>query len=335
MDNLTHSLTGVFLSRAGLNRFAPDALPILVIAANAPDCDVVAFLGGPAALLHWHRNFTHSLFFSPLMAVASVLLVRAFTRKRDHWLGAVAIAWIAVLSHLVLDLTNHYGVRLFEPFSAEWLHWDTTYVVDPILWAVLLLALFLPLLGRLLSSEMGQHRRKYPPRGWAIFALTFFLLYDCGRAVLHARAVATLDARMYAGEAPIRVAAFPTLMNPLVWDGIAETAGRDSLYHFNLLAEFDPETPLYFHRASPGDARAPLRKNHDFAALIEFAQYPLWRVINDEYNSRYALTALRFGDPIAQTMTCSARIVNDETNKKTIADERCDFSFSPAFTRLQ
>ena len=123
---------------------------------------------------------------------------------------------------------------------------------------------------------------------------------------------------MYAGEAPIRVAAFPTLMNPLVWDGIAETAGRDSLYHFNLLAEFDPETPLYFHRASPGDALAALRKNHDFAALIEFA-----------------LTDLRFGDPIAQTMTCSARIVNDETNKKTIADERCDFSFSPAFTRLQ
>lgn len=332
MDNLTHSLTGVFLSRAGLNRFAPDATPILLIAANAPDVDVISvFFGGPAVLLHWHRNFTHSLVFSPLMAVASVLLIRAFTRKNEHWLGAIVISWLAVLSHLLLDLTNDYGIRLFEPFSAEWLHWDITYVVDPILWAVLLLALFLPLLGRLLSSEMGQHRREYPPRGWAIFALAFFLLYDCGRAVLHARAVATLDARMYAGEAPIRVAAFPTLFNPLIWDGIAETAGRDSLYHFNLLDEFDTETPIYFHRASPGDALPALKRNHDFAALIEFAQYPLWRVINDEYNSRYSLTDLRFGDPISQTMSCSARLVGNQAT----ADERCDFSFVPAFTRLQ
>jgi inner membrane protein len=334
MDNLTHSLTGLFLSRAGLNRFAPDATPILLIAANAPDIDVVSFFGGPAAVLHWHRNFTHSLFFSPLMAAVSVLLVRAFTRGRRQWVGAIVIAWLAVVSHLVLDLTNDYGVRLWEPFSGEWLHWDITFVADPILWVVLLLALFVPLVGRLLSSEMGQARRAYPPRGWAIFALTFFLLYDCGRAVLHARAVSTLDARMYAGEAPIRVAAFATVLNPLVWDGIAETASRDSLYQFNLLDEFDPATPLYFHRGSPGDALEALKNDRDFAALVEFAQYPLWRVVNDEYNSRYYLTDLRFGDPLTQTMTCSARLIANQS-ASGVADVRCNFSFTPTFTRLQ
>ena len=331
MDNLTHSLTGLFLSRAGLNRFAPDATPILLIAANAPDCDVVTYFGGPAAIFHWHRNFTHSLPFSLIMAVASVLLVRAFTRKRVAWLGAIGIAWLGVLSHLLLDLTNDYGVRLFAPFSQEWLHWDITFVLDPILWAVLLLALFLPLIGRLLSSEMGQHRQKYPPRGWAVFALSFFLLYTCARVVLHSRAISLLDSRMYAGESPIRVAAFATIPNPLVWEGLAETTSRDSLFRLDLRTNFDPETPVFFHRASPGDALPALQKNPDFAALIEFAQYPLWRAVNDEYNSRYTLTDLRFGDPIDQTMTCSAQVVSNQTAK----DVRCDFSFASAFTRVQ
>src|ERR1043165_1620564 len=40
MDPLTHTATGLFLSRAGLNRWTPLATPILLLAANAPDIDI-------------------------------------------------------------------------------------------------------------------------------------------------------------------------------------------------------------------------------------------------------------------------------------------------------
>ncbi len=328
MDNLTHSLVGVFLSRVGLNRLAPDTTPILLLAANAPDVDIISGAGGMASYLHWHRNFTHSILFSPVMAVASVAAVRLVSRRKGNWAGAALAAWVAVLSHLLLDLTNNYGIRLLEPFSGRWFAGDLTYVVDPYLWAALLLAFFVPLLGKLLSSEMGGGRRDvYPARGWAVFALSFLMLFDGARVLLHQRALDTLDARIYSGETPRRVAAFPTPLNPLMWDGLAEISDRSFLYRLDLNAEFDPASGKTLYKNNPGAALPVLRQQRDMGALIAFSTYPLWRVINDANNSRYAVTDLRFGDPVAQTFTCSARLIG----LRSAADERCDFTFAPNF----
>lgn len=327
MDNLTHSLVGFCMSRAGLNRFAPDATPILLVAANAPDLDIVSGLHGFSSYLHWHRHWTHSLPFSIVVAVASVALVRAFTRRKGNWVGAIAIAWLGVLSHILLDLTNNYGVRVLEPFSGRWFAWDLTYVVDPYLWGALLLAVFAPLLGRVLSSEMGSRKGRYPARGWAAFALVFLTLFECGRWVIHNRAVSILESRLYSGEASRRVAAFPTPLNPLAWQGYAETDGQAFLFTLDLAGDFDPNAGRAFYKNNPGNAAAVLRKTRDFGTLIEFAQYPLWRVIEDENNSVYRLTDLRFGDPVAQTFTCSARLLT----AFSASDERCDFTFAPKF----
>lgn len=327
MDNLTHSLIGVCLSRAGLNRLASDVTPILVIAANIPDVDVVTWFGGPATLLEWHRSYTHSLAFSPLLALLSVALIRIFSRKRTGWFAAWAIAELGVLSHLLLDLTNNYGVRILEPFSPRWFDWDITFVVDPYIWVALLLALFAPFLGRLLVSELGAPRRKYPSIAGPVLGLAFVLFYDGARALLHARATATLDSRLYQQEAPIRVAAFPTPLSPLAWQGLVETSDRYLSYQLDLAAIFDPAAARVFYKNDPTPALAALQRLNDFGVLIGFAQYPLWRAITDESNARYRLTDLRFGDPVAQTFTCSARLVD----ARTAADERCDFTFSARF----
>src|SRR5207248_11360495 len=61
MDDLTHSLTGLMFSRAGLNRFHPRASLILIMAANAPDVDIVSWFGGPLTYLEYHRGLAHSL----------------------------------------------------------------------------------------------------------------------------------------------------------------------------------------------------------------------------------------------------------------------------------
>ena len=52
MDQFTHTATGLFLSRAGLNRATPYAAPILMLAANAPDADIVSLAGGSLNYLH-------------------------------------------------------------------------------------------------------------------------------------------------------------------------------------------------------------------------------------------------------------------------------------------
>src|SRR5271156_2716227 len=110
MDNLTHTLTGVVLSRAGLNRWYSGSVPLLMLAANIPDIDILAVIGGPFNYFVNHRGITHSFVMAPVMAVLPVLLVCAFSRSVRGWKAAYVLSLIAVASHLLLDWTNAYGV---------------------------------------------------------------------------------------------------------------------------------------------------------------------------------------------------------------------------------
>jgi membrane-bound metal-dependent hydrolase YbcI (DUF457 family) len=57
-------------------------------------------------------------------------------------------ALISALSHLLLDWTNNYGVRPFFPFNPRWYAGSFVFIAEPVLWALLGLALVMPwLLG--------------------------------------------------------------------------------------------------------------------------------------------------------------------------------------------
>lgn len=313
MDPLTHTVTGLFLSRAGLKRFTPLATPILMLAANAPDIDVVSFAGGNLSYLHYHRYLTHSLVAMPVMAIFSVLAVRGVARKPVRWWGAFGIALVAVLSHLLLDLTNVYGVRLLLPFSAKWLHLDLTSVFDLWIWAVVLLGLIGLVIAGLVGSEItsGAQRNRHYGRGFAVFGLLFLLLYNCGRNVLHARAVASLDSRIYQESSPIRSAAFPDPANPLKWHGIVETGDFYAATDLNLLADFDPTRAVIFHKPDPDPALDAARRSEVFEQFLRFSQYPLWRVspVSDPENGKLVqIYDLRFGTPLAPGIMVSALV---------------------------
>ena len=193
---------------------------------------------GSLAYLNYHRHLTHSLVMEPVMALLPLLIVRLVTRKPIEWKNAYLVSLIGVASHLALDLTNVYGVRLLLPFSARWLRLDITSVIDPWIWGVFLLAVIGPALSRLIGSEIGERSR--PSRAPAIFALAFLLLYNCARVVVHERALAILDSRIYNGAPPRRVAAFPSPYNPFAWRGLVEGDSFYSLIDFNILEIFDP-----------------------------------------------------------------------------------------------
>jgi inner membrane protein len=311
MDNLTHTLTGLFLSRVGLNRWTPQASAILMLAANAPDIDVLSAAGGSLNYLHYHRHLTHSLAAMPVMAILPVLLVRAISRKPIHWLGAFCASMIAVASHLLLDWTNSYGIRLLLPFSGQWLRLDWTNVIDVWIWAVLLLGLAGPFLARLVGSEItsGSLRQRYPGRGFAGFALCFLLLYDWGRGTLHGRAVAELESRIYGESAPSRAAAMPDAANPLAWRGIVETPDSYAVASLNLAAAFDPAGAQVFHKPDADPAMDAASRSATFQTFLNFSQFPLWRVspAEEPENSKLVeVMDMRFGSPLAPAFIASA-----------------------------
>jgi inner membrane protein len=297
MDNVTHTLVGLMLSRAGLNRGEKGAPLMLMLAANAPDMDTYDFFTDSLAYLQVHRGYTHALAFAPLMALIPLLLVKAFTRTRFTLvtLATYAGCLIAVLSHVLLDWTNVYGVRLMLPFSAKWYRLDSTDIIDPVILGVLVLALAAPALSGLLTSEMGGRKTQGPGRGWAWFALLAVLLYDTGRWRAHDRAVAIVDAHNYRGAPAERVSVFPVRFTLMRWRGVVE--GDRFIYEVpvDLTTDFDSagghtEYPAI---SSPGIDAA--RTTRTFQVFENFDQLPFWTLLPVEDTLRVELLDLRFG----------------------------------------
>jgi inner membrane protein len=312
LDNLTHSLVGLFLARAGFRYATPRATAIMVVAANIPDLDVVSWLGGGEAYIRCHRNITHSLIAAPLMALLAVGIVRLVGRAEIRWLNSWLIALLAVASHLLLDLTNTYGVRLLLPFSGRWFHLDITPVIDLTLWAILLLGAAAPFLTRLVGSEIGERRsdsgNNAGNAGWAVIALLLFSAYDYTRSVLHDQATALMDAHVYNGLAPRRVGAFPE-QNPLLWTGVAELSNAFVTMPLDLRGSFHSVDEQTWPKPPRTPAVEAALRTAPFERLLEFVQWPLW----DVEPGRVTLVDLRFGAPRDALFEATATI--DDRNR--------------------
>ncbi len=319
MDNLTHAATGFLLSRAGLNRISKYAPATLVIAANAPDLDVVSLAGGTVAYLHYHRWITHSLVALPAMAVVPLLAIWLWRWLRKHtepvrWLPMYAISLVGVASHLLLDWTNAYGIRLFLPWSDAWPALDSTSVIDVWIWMAALMALAGPWLSRLVSSEIGA-RRGSSGQGWAIFFLLFVCFYDGARYVLSRRALAVQEARLYEGETPRQVLVFPEPVNPLRWSGFVETDSFWVEQKVNLLVDFDPTLGRIIYKAQPSAPFENAKATAAFRELMSFSRGLRWSkiaVAEPEGGTLVRATDIRFGFEAAAVLDASGAVLNSD-----------------------
>ncbi|MFH0937664.1 MAG: metal-dependent hydrolase [Planctomycetota bacterium] len=150
MDNLTHSLCGWALARAGMAQLGAWATPTLIIAANLPDVENIVspegFFVGPwsncTTYLAEHRGLTHSFVGLGVMVVVVGLLVWLLGRifklhDRPRWWAAMVVVAAGILSHLLLDWFNTYGIRPFLPWDASWYYGDLAFIVDPWMWMIL------------------------------------------------------------------------------------------------------------------------------------------------------------------------------------------------------
>jgi inner membrane protein len=308
MDNVTHTLTGLAMSRAGLNRYYPHATPLLLLAANAPDIDIVMLSGGSFEYFHYHRAVTHSLVAAPLLALVLALLFCAWDRSLRKLPAAFGIALAGVGSHLLLDWTNAYGVRFLFPFSPNWYSLDLINIIDVWIWVILILSAVGPYVGRLVSSEVGA--RPGSGRGLAIFALLFLVFYSVGRGVVHSRALETLESRIYDGAPPVRAGAFPTSANPFEWDGLAESLTTVRRYRFNLLDSFDPDSGEVFQKPEKSAAVDTAARLSKFRVFLEFSKYPLWSVVpvpDPENGERVKVRDMRFGFSVVTVVDANHR----------------------------
>ncbi len=299
MEPLTHFLTGACIARAsGLNRKTLLATATCVLAAEAADLDILWYFKSPIEGFAHHRGITHTFIGAPFVAafvLGFMYLVWLVKRRRPpppagaatgpalpkmpRWGLLYGFALIAALSHILLDFTNNYGVRPWEPFSYRWYSWDIVFIFEPLLYVFFIGGLALPALFALINEEIGARRR---PRGQggAIVALVLMVALWGFRDYEHRRALAVLDARTYHGAEAVRRSAYPYYMNPFKWYAVVETETfYERLIVNSLTPDVDPtaqSSTQYKPEETPViEAARDTRLGRYF---LDWAQYPVLEV---------------------------------------------------------
>ncbi len=293
MEPVTHFLTGACLGRAGLNRKTALATVTLTLAAEAPDIDILWYFKGSTVGFAHHRGFTHTFLGVPFMAALVVAFVwgvrwiflklrkgrplkAKFPRPPIRWGLLYLYAYIALLSHLLLDFTNNYGLRPFAPFNPRWYAWSIVFIVEPVLLAALAIGLIMPPLFGLISSEVGARQKAPRGRGWAIAALVTMVLTWGVRDFEHRRALAAMDAVDYKGEQAVKRMAGPAMINPFHWTGVVET------HDFFQVMPVDASTPevdpqnmaLTFYKPEETDVTLAAKKTYLGRVYLDWAYFP-------------------------------------------------------------
>jgi len=293
MDNLCHTLVGAAIGEAGLKGRAKHGNLVLMVAANLPDIDVLAFLSDtPAVALR--RGWTHGVLAQALLPVIMTGALVAFERLRPRPPGAdparaaplLLLCYAGVISHVLLDWLNNYGVRLLMPFSSRWFYGDSVFIVDPWLW--LLLGA-----GALLA-------RRYSPLAAraALILATMYVAVMMALAFSSRAHVLAAWARHHP-DPPRALMVGPVPINPLrkaiiLDDGTQYHTGSFDWWAGSVTyARATPRLPDH-----PAVARA--RDHPDIRAVLVWARFPYYEVRPTSAGTEVTLRDRRFGAAVGE-----------------------------------
>jgi len=238
LDNLTHTLVGVTLVRAGLGSRTAGATSAMILASNLPDSDIITAFDGSLAYFAAHRGPTHGPLGVVGLALVAALLVVAWralrpSTRRHAWDGFGSLCGVAVtgtLLHVLMDLPTSYGTRLLSPFVDTWFAVDWLPIIDVYVWSLLLVGF------------IAAWRRPRSRQAIARAVLVAILCFYGVRAVAHEIALSaaartradgtsspcanaptmtrhpTLIEATYAGPGGcLQAAALPTFFSPFKW----------------------------------------------------------------------------------------------------------------------
>ena len=319
MEPITHFLTGAILARAGFNRRSALATATMTLAAEAPDLDVLASFRGPVFGFAHHRGLTHSfvgLLLTSAVVVSFIYLIWTLRGRKTkipnlppRWGLLFLFAYVAGLSHILLDYTNNYGVRPFWPFWGKWYEWGTAFILEPPMLALLVAGLVLP-------AFVGRSKSKARGGAAAILALVCVMTLWVERAYTASKIKHVLWQETFNSERPSRVSAYPYwTLSPrwliaLRWSAVIET--RSSY----VSARVNPSTGALDNVAVLAKTvETPVilaaKRSYVGRVYLDWARYPLVTEKSDGTLSTVAFWDLRFGYPDTPRTLLGASVTLD------------------------
>jgi len=247
-----------------------------------PDLDVLVPLGNPVADFTWHRGYSHSLFVLSVAApVIRWLIARVDARARARPHRWLALVWLALVTHPLLDAFTVYGTQLFLPFSNHPVSGSTLFIIDPAFTVPLVAGLAVALLVRDASRS----------RAAVVGGLTLAVAY-LGLSVaakLHVERVAR-EALTQAGLQHQGVLTTPAPFNIVLWRIVVMEEGGYREGFYSLLDA--PGTLSFERHRSRTELLDGIRDTWAVQRLIWFT-HGFYRVSRQD--DRVVITDLRMG----------------------------------------
>lgn len=285
MDNLCHTLAGWALAEAGLKKRAPYATAALLIGANLPDVDGLAYLKGPIAALAFRRGLTHGILAMAVLPIvlAALLLVWDRARRRKGRTEAppaefgplLLVSAAGVLSHPLLDLFNTYGVRLMSPFSDRWFYGDALFIADPWMWLLLGGG---ALLARR-AEQIGEPRAPLRARIGLALAAVYALSMFAGGHVVANRVAEELSSK---GLPVASVLAAPLPVTPLRRKILADLGDAYAVGEWAPLSRPALSfTPGLLPKVGDARAAATAARTDVARRFLSWSRYPVYETLPD------------------------------------------------------
>jgi inner membrane protein len=246
MDSLTQIALGAAVGTAVLGRkVGPRAALWGAVCGTLPDLDVLIPYGDPVRDFTFHRAESHSLFWltlaSPVVAWLIARLNRGAGTSFREWL---ALAWLALVTHPLLDAFTVYGTQLLLPFSDYPVGVGSVFIIDPLYTVPLLVGVI---------AAAGLHRRQpVQAARWNVAGLVASTVYLAWTVAAQSHVERVVHRAVAASPlANSRVMVTPAPFNSLLWRVLVmDRAGYHEGYYS--LFDGDHDLRLAFHRSASG-----------------------------------------------------------------------------------
>lgn len=239
MDSLTHIVLGAAIGEATLGKkIGKKAMFWGALVATAPDIDV--FIGvfmNDLDKMIFHRGWTHSILLILLFSPVYGWIMNRFNKGDATWREWTYLAFLAQITHTLLDSFTSYGTQLFLPLSNKAVSLSTISVVDPIF----TIPLIVSVTWLVFSSSDTKKRRLINYAGLAL-ASSYLIFTIFNKSAVESRFLEqTKQHEIEFANHEIK----PTLFNNLLWRGIFDH--NDGTYSVGYYSVVDGNSSIRFH----------------------------------------------------------------------------------------
>lgn len=236
MDSITQIVLGAACGEAVLGKkIGNKAMLFGAIGGTIPDLDVFVgrwLFNNEIDINSFHRGFMHSIVFALLASFILGWIIhrlynsgaRRDTTTMKDWKN---LFFWSIFTHPLLDSLTPYGTQLFLPFSDYRVALNTISVVDPFYTIPFLLCLILAMFFR----RNTKWRKQFFKAGVGVSS-AYLIFTFVNKIYIDSVFEKTLQQRGIQYE---RYSAQPSILNNILWYGIAET--EDAYYsgYYSLL----------------------------------------------------------------------------------------------------